>query len=262
MKDIFVKTENQSRLLAGAEFMKNKGGKSSCLCLVHGEPGVGKTRNISHWGAGEQAVLIKGHVGMNLDGLIWTISQALGVKHKANRSAEMAEHVAALTVHPRPIVFDEAQFGLSMRWQKTDAAGIEYLRGLAESAGTYVMLVCHSSERHRFSEFAHVRTRIPHQVEMHDASVADTMTFVSKLAEVEIDDGVGELVHKQTSGRFRLIESAISSLERIGKMKGLSRLTLADVVNVTLVIDQEQHLTQKIAPKGEAKGNASKGVVR
>lgn len=254
MKQHFVKTENHKRLMAAISFMEERGSSSACLCLLHGEPGVGKTRNISHWGASSGAVLVKGHVGMNLDGLIWSISQQLGLKHKNNRSAEMADQIATIKATGHRIVFDEAQFGLTMRWQRVDAAGIEYLRTLGESANTFVLLVCHKSEVARFSESAHIRTRISHQAEMHNAGLLDTVAFVRELAEIEIGDGVGELVHKQTGGKFRLIENAITSLERIAKFKTLSRLELADIGNITLVVDHEQGLVPKIEPKTHGRG--------
>lgn len=258
MKDHFVRTENHTRLTAAVRFMEERGSHSACLCLLHGEPGVGKTRNISHWGAGSAAVLIKGHVGMNLDGLRWSISNQLGIKHRTNRTAEMEEQIATLKAQHTPIVFDEAQAGLNMRWQRTEAAGIEYLRTLGESAHTFILLVCHNSEVQRFSDSAHIRTRIAHRGEMFNAVEADTVAFVRELAEVGIGDGVGQLVHKQTGGKFRLIENAITALERIAKVKGLARLELADVGNVTLVVDHEQGLVPKVVHKA----NGSKGGAR
>lgn len=258
MKHHFVKTENHQRLNAAVGFMVERGSLSSPLCLVHGKPGVGKTRNISQYGADSNAVLIKGHVGMNLDGLYWSISTQLGIKHCSNRTAEMCEQIAKLKALQAPIIFDEAQFGLSMRWQKVEAAGIEHLRQLGESAGIFVLLVCHNSEVGRFSESAHISNRIAHQCELHNATERDTVAFVKELAEIEVGAGVGEIVHKQTGGRFRLIENAISCLERIARVKGLARLEVADVGNVTLVVDHEQGLIPRLAPKA----NGTKGGAR
>jgi hypothetical protein len=81
MKHHFVKTENYQSLLDGIAFMERHGSLTTPLCLLHGEPGVGKTCNVSKIGPDLPAVFIKGHVGMNLDGLIWSLSQGLGVKH-------------------------------------------------------------------------------------------------------------------------------------------------------------------------------------
>ncbi len=259
MKHHFVKTENHQRLMAGVRFMEDRGSLSSPLCLVHGDPGVGKTRNISQYGAESGAVLIKGHVGMKLDGLYWAISQQLGIKTSRNLTAEMMEQTAVLRATQAPIIFDEAQFGLSMTCKKVEAAGIEHLRQLGESAGVFVLLVCHESEVPRFAGSRHIETRIAHRIELKNATEADTVQFVRELAEVEIGEGVGELVFRQTGGRFRLVENAIACLERIAKAKNLSQLTLADVGKVKLVVDHEQGLVPKIAPKPEKVNAAAKG---
>lgn len=255
MKHHFVKTENHSRLMAAVRFMEERGSPTSCLALVHGDPGVGKTRNIGHWGAANGAVLIKGHVGMNLDGLRWAISEKLGIKHRSNRSQEMEEQIATLKAGGTPIVFDEAQFGLDMRYAHVQAAGIEYLRDVAERGGTYALLVCHNSEVRRFSESAHIRTRIAYRGELFNAEPVDTAVFVNELCEVPVSAEVGALVHRQTGGKFRLVENAISALERIAKVKGIERLEIADVGNVTLVVDHEQGLVPKVSPK-KIKGGA------
>lgn len=263
MKHHFVKTDNHQRLMAAVRFMEERGSLSSPLCLVHGDPGVGKTRNISHWGAETSSVLIKGHAGMNLDGLYWVISQQLGIKHRSNLTAERAEQIAVLTAMRSSIVFDEAQYGLLMRSRGVDMAGLEHLRDLGESAGIFVLLVCHNSEVYRFSDSAHIRTRIAHRAELHNASERDTIAFVRDLSEIEIGEGVGEIVHKQTGGKYRLVENAITSLERIAKVKNLDRLTQADIAGVTLVVDHEQGLVPKIAPKATTpKTNATRGGAR
>lgn len=249
MKKHFVRTENHGRLAAATAFMEERGSASSCLLLLHGEPGVGKTRNISHWGAARGAVLVKGHVGMALDGLRWAISEKLGVRHRANRSAEMEEQIAALRESPSPIVFDEAQFGLTMRCQQVPAAGIEYLRDVAERSATYVVLVCHNSEVRRFSESAHIRTRIAHRQELFNASVRDTVTFVQALCEVPLSVEAAERVHQQTDGKFRLVENAIAALERLARVRQLGKIEAADLAGVTLVVDHELTLVPKVAPR-------------
>ena len=245
MKHHFVKTENYKTLLDGVEYMENRGSSPTCLALLHGEPGVGKTRNISKLGPDLPAVLIKGHVGMNLDGLIWSVSQGLGIKHYTNRSAEMQAQVAALAASQTRLVFDEAQFGLYMKHAGKPGAGIEYLRDIAERGNTYAILICHASEKASFSDSKHIRTRIGHQIEMVDASPADTAAFISELCEVAVDEEVAAIVHRQTSGKYRLVENAIGTLEKMARMKGLERLAAADVRGIRLVVNHEEGLVSK-----------------
>ena len=255
MKHHFVKTENLTKLLAASAFMEERGSLSSPLCLMHGDPGVGKSRNISYYGAENGAVLVRGHVGQNLDGLIWTISKQLGVKHKNNRSEEMGEQIAAFRDLGAPIIYDEAQFGLFMRWQKVPAAGIEYIRQLGESAGGFVILVCHNSEVVKFSDSPHISNRIAHRFELHNADEKDTIAFARQLCEVEMGDGVGEFVYSQTGGKFRLIENAIATLERIAKVKGKRRVDVDDLAGLTLVVDHVKSLIPKMAMTKKRRGN-------
>jgi hypothetical protein len=252
MKHHFVKTRNYEELQAGVRFMEERGSPSSCLCLVHGEPGVGKTRNISKWGADSGAILVKGHVGMTLDGILWAVSQGLGLPKKNNRTELISAQVEALQASGQPIVFDEAQFGLFMRHAGKSAAGIEYLRDIAERGNTFVMLVCHESEVQGFSASAHVRGRIAHRVEMHNAGAQDTTAFIQSLCEVPVTAAACAVVHGQTRGKFRLLENAISAMERLAKFKGLKELDAPDVSGVSLVVDHEQGLGPKLAvPTGK-----------
>ena len=253
MKRHFVKTENHTRLAAAARMMAERGSLSACLCLVEGKPGVGKTRNISHWGAAGDAVLVKGHVGMTLGSLRWAVSEQLGLKHsRSNASQEIEAQIAALREHGKAIVFDEAQYGLAMRHNGVRQAGIEYLRDIAERAGTFVFLVVHESEVRGFAETAHIKTRIAHRCKMSDASEADTALFVRELCEIAVDDSVIKTIYKQTGGRYRLMENAITMLEKIASKAGVGSLTAAVFAGTALVVDHEAGLLPRQV-KGAAK---------
>lgn len=264
MKHHFVKTENYTRLLDGINYMDQRGSATTCLLLIEGDPGVGKTRNISKLGPDLPAVMIKGHVGMNLDGLIWSVSQGLGIKHHSNRTVEIHAQVAALAQSGTRIVFDEAQFGLFMRHCGRSGAGIEYLRDLCERGKTYGVLICHTSEVAGFSDSQHIRTRIGHRIRMFDASPADTSTFVRQLCEVALDDDVAAVVHGQTQGKYRLIENAIGALERIARVRELDRLSAADLRGLPLVVDHEANLVPKAVkpPAREARKAPALAVVK
>ncbi|MEW6416189.1 MAG: ATP-binding protein [Pseudomonadota bacterium] len=255
MKRHFVKTENYTRLLAAVEAMKQRGSLSACLCLVEGQPGVGKTRNVSAWGAGGGVVLVKGHVGMSLSGLRWKVSEQLGIKHRGNATAEVDAQIAALREHGTPIVFDEAQYGLAMKNGAVRQAGIEYLRDVAERAQTYVLLVVHESEVRGFSETAHIRTRIAYRCRMTEASEADTARFVQECCEVPVGEGVAAILHAQSQGRYRLLENAVAVVEALAKNRGLAKVEAADLKGLQLIVDHEASLVPKVI-------RSSKGAAR
>lgn len=254
--------------MMAVSFMENKGSDSACLMNLNGDPGVGKSREVDHYGARNSAIFIRGHVGMTLSGLRWELSHALGLPSFRNSSQEMHAQIAALSEGRHPIIFDEAQFGLSMRQSGTAAAGIEYLRLIGEAAKTFVILVCHTSELAGFARHAHIATRISYNCKLTHADAADTAKFVSELCDFAIDDDVAQIVHEQSGGRFRLIENAISTLELIGNSKGLSRITSNDLLDskgkrLRLVVDHEKALlpgrVEGKKPKGKVTANKKAG---
>jgi energy-coupling factor transporter ATP-binding protein EcfA2 len=149
----------------------------------------------------------------------------------------------------RPIILDEAQHGLD---KKADV--IEYLRRIAEMAGCILVLVCHSSERHRFSEdrLAHIATRISAVVDFKIASLEDCALYLAELCEVAVDAGIIAQVHTQSSGRYRLMTAACSTLEYAAKSKGVTALTYEDTKGFLLCQDVMKSLrATKLNPANE-----------
>lgn len=263
MKKKYVKTKNQERLTAGVWTMENKGSDSACLMFLNGDPGVGKTREVDHWGAKNGAVFIRGHVGMTLTGLRWSLSHQLGLPKFRNSSEEMQAQIAALAEGRHTIIFDEAQFGLSMRQQGAAAAGIEYLRLIGEAARIFVILVCHSSETAGFTRHAHISTRISYNCKLYHADLEDTTKFINELCDVSVDDAVAKVVFEQSGGRFRLVENAISNLDLLAAGKGLAALAYPDILAtngkpIRLVVDHEKSMIPGCAD--ERKPRATKIV--
>jgi hypothetical protein len=141
-----------------------------------------------------------------------------------------------------PIILDEAQHGLD---KKADV--IEYLRRICEQAGSMLILVCHTSERHRFGEhrLAHIATRISAVVEFKTASFEDCALYLRELCEVKVDDRVIQQAFEQSSGRYRLLTSACATLEHIGKTKGIDKLTFDDTKDFLLCQNVMQSLKGK-----------------
>jgi hypothetical protein len=140
----------------------------------------------------------------------------------------------SLMTKPVPIILDEAQHGLDKK-----SLVIEYLRRVAEQAGCKLILVCHSSEKHRFGEhsLAHIATRISAVVEFKPASIDDTELYLRQLCNVEIDDDIIEQAHRQSGGRYRLLSSVCATLEAIAfdeKIEGVKKLSFAQTKDYML----------------------------
>ena len=248
MKHTFVKTENHRRFMASVSMLENRGSVERCLLPVKGKPGVGKTRVVDNWGSAVDAVFIEGIPGMSLRYLKDALKAETGVKERSG----FAEFQALTEFfrndgHPRPIILDECQHGFPNK-----AEVIEYLRRLAEKAGTILVLVCHTSESYLLDKYDHIKTRIGCVCELLPPSLEDAALFVREQCEVEIDPALVAEVHKQSGARYRLVADALANLERIAAKLGKASLTLSDVHGMPLCQDWERAL--KTAPAARKTG--------
>jgi len=137
------------------------------------------------------------------------------------------------------VILDEAQHGLERK-----AEAIDYLRRLCEQSGSVLVLVCHTSERHRFAEhkLAHIATRISALIEFKPATLADCGLYLQELCEVGVDSGVAEQALAQSRGRYRLLSNACRILEDLARAKGKTALTAQDIKGVMLCEDAMRSL--------------------
>jgi DNA transposition AAA+ family ATPase len=219
--------------MAGVAVVENRGSPEACILLLTGEPGTGKTAVVSNFGSHRMACRLEGIPGMSLAYLRDYLADQTGVhgKSKYHQHAGFEEYFKETGA---PIILDEAQHGLPDKGQI-----IEYLRRLAEKAGVLLVLVCHTSERHRFAEdrLAHIATRISDVTALKTATVDDCALYLRELCEVRTDAGIAKHVQEQSRGRYRLLANAVKSLEGLARRKGVDSLSEADIKGVRLCED-------------------------
>lgn len=233
MKHQYVETSNHQRFMAGIQAVENRGSPEACILLLTGEPGTGKTAAVHRFGSDRMAVRLEGIPGMSLAYLRDYLADQTGVhgKSKYHQHAGFEDYLRDTRA---PIILDEAQHGLPDKGQV-----IEYLRRLAEKAGVILVLVCHTSERHRFAEdrLAHIATRISDVTTLKTATVEDCALYLGAVCEVTVDTGIARAVHEQSRGRYRLLANAVKSLEGIAARKRADSLTEADIKGIRLCED-------------------------
>lgn len=233
MKHHYVETSNHARFMAGVEAVENRGSPEACILLLTGEPGTGKTAAVHRFGSDRMAVRLEGIPGMSLAYLRDYLADQTGVhgKSKYHQHAGFEDYLRETRA---PLILDEAQHGLPDKGQI-----IEYLRRLAEKSGVLLVLVCHTSEKHRFSEdrLAHIATRISDVTQLKPASVDDCALYLAHLCEVRVDAGIARQVHEQSRGRYRLLANAVKSLEGIAARKKADHLVESDCKGIRLCED-------------------------
>ena len=59
MRPVFVKTENVSRFTKAMTNLSRRGAEESCLIVLDGLPGLGKTTTLKHWVAQNSCVYLR-----------------------------------------------------------------------------------------------------------------------------------------------------------------------------------------------------------
>ncbi|MFZ6747455.1 AAA family ATPase [Undibacterium sp. Ren11W] len=233
MKRHYVKTTNHQRFMAGVTAVENRGSPEACILLLTGNPGTGKSTTVDHWGSERDAIYLEGMPGMSITFVRDYLSDQTGVP-QGSKFAQYKAMVEHFSRSGQPIILDEAHHGLANK-----AECIEYLRRIAEQANVILVLVCHTSERHRFSEekLAHIATRISDAPQLRAATVADCVIYLNELCEVQVDTGVAQQVFEQSSGRYRLMANAGRTLEAIAGKLGKASLTASDISKIALCED-------------------------
>lgn len=233
MKQHFVETSNHRLFVASVAAVENRGSPEACILLLTGEPGTGKSCTVDNWGATHDAIYLEGIPGMSLAFLRDYLADQTGVRGRT-KFDQYKGVVDYFRANRQPIILDEAQHGLPNK-----AECIEYLRRIAEQANTLLVLVCHTSEKHRFGEhrLAHVATRVSAAPELKPANVDDCAAYLAELCEVRTCKGIAAQVFEQSRGRYRLMSNACRTLEVIGGKMGRAELTAADIKGIRLCED-------------------------
>lgn len=234
----YVATSNHDAFIDAVKAVENGAAREAKGILVAGEPGAGKTRTVDHFGAERNAIYIEGLPGMTMSYTRDLLAYELSVSGLKGFALQKSIN-EAMAARRQPIILDEAQHGLNDK-----ANVIEYLRRIAEQVGVLLIMVCHTSEKHRFAEhkLAHIATRISAVVDFKPANLADTTLYLQQLCEVQVDAGVAKLVLYQSRGRYRLMASAVSTLETMAARLGKSALTAEDVKGYLLCEDAMRSL--------------------
>ncbi|OAI29801.1 hypothetical protein A1356_22880 [Methylomonas koyamae] len=213
------------------------------IILLAGEPGTGKSRCVDNFGCDRKAIYVEGMPGMTMAYIRDLLAHELQVGDLKGFQLQKAIN-EAMIARRQPIILDEAQHGLNNK-----AAVIEYLRRVVEQAETMLILVCHTSEKHRFSEhkLAHIATRISALVDFMPASLEDTALYLSELCTVPVDDGIVRQAFNESRGRYRLLSSACMSLETLAKNLRKTALVAGDVKGLTLCEDAMRTLRKGVA---------------
>lgn len=224
MKSIFVsKVSNVRAWTTAFTALGERGAAESCLMLVDGEPGLGKTKCAAWWATQHGAMSIRAKEGwtqtwflrdlhqeltgkepteQRRDGLFRAVIKALGTyQARAQREGRQAA-----------LVIDEADHAAISGRVVLDA-----IRDITDTMEIPTILVGMSLLSKRLGRHPQVQSRISQQVTFQPLSLDDVQAIITSVCEFEVKPDLVKLAHRACGGFTRELKEAIAAIERTGQ---------------------------------------------
>ncbi|MBF0424795.1 MAG: ATP-binding protein [Magnetococcales bacterium] len=226
MRGKFSIISNVQRFLAGVIDVEARGAAESCLMVVDGKPGLGKTRTMEWWAAQNGAVYLTASPGWKdrVCYMLRELLQAADPTIKPSRTEEKLVQQLRETLLFRNkaqraqgsvfgVVIDEAE--VVVREKRL----VETLRiKLSDELEIPFVLVGMDGLR---SDMAHTTpqgvSRVSRFIEFTPLTLEDAQQLVRDLCEVAVKDELVAYLHKATKGYIREIYNSLSRIEGYGK---------------------------------------------
>ncbi|MEM6372343.1 MAG: AAA family ATPase [Pseudomonadota bacterium] len=244
MRNTFVETSNVRRFFDTLRSVETRGAVESCLMIVDGAPGLGKTAMMSRFVAQTGSVYLRAHQGWNHTWFVEAMLKELAVPvpHKrVDRWARLSEELMSRNFEARTrnqtfsIVIDECDL-VSSR-----AEIMETIRDISDVQLVPTILVGMGKLRENIRRFLQIQSRAPHRCEFQPATLEDATKLITELSEVTVAPDLIRFAWEVSRGFNRELMDAIANIERIGRRidTGATGLTLADMAGETLVRDRD-----------------------
>lgn len=214
MKKGFVKTENFKRLAEAQKNVERRGAREAGLVLIKGHYGIGKSELTERWAADSGWVFVRAKETWTVRGMLDELAGKMGLSQVGNAKEVQARIIGRLAIDMVPMIIDEADFLLKGRGSRTTASMLEAVRDITDLTGSTCFLVGMENFPAKVAVHGHIASRVAKVVELLPLSIQDVRSTVTAKAEVTIEDDLVGEIHKQSSGRMRLVLNAIANVEQ------------------------------------------------
>ena len=243
MRPQFVKTENVSRFTEAMTALAKRGAEESCLIVLDGLPGLGKTTTLRHWVGQNSCVYLRAKKEWTSSWFMKELLEKLRIHppHSFEKKYKAAlvelgsrDLLAKNTGKTFALVIDEADH------VSANSKIIETIRDLSDMLELPIILVGMGKIRDNLTRFPQVSSRVSQYVRFDPASREDVATFTSEVCEVLVADDLVSFVHRITGGFNREIKEAIANIERFGRRNppGEDGVSMADMAGQFLINDR------------------------
>lgn len=229
MKKTYVETKNTKRALAAILKLMVEVVGIERLLLIFGLPRMGKTEfivwainNIAQF---QDAVYIRCIKIMSARWLLELLANGLG--HEAVwRSKELFDLCRdSLIGTNRLVIFDEIDY------LARDAKIIETIRDLNDLTNAPFVFIGMSTADRKLKRFPHLWGRFSEIVHFEPPDSEDTVSILTQILEVEVDESVIDLVCDTKNLNLSLIYRWGQKIERVARSRGLDKVSADDLFN-------------------------------
>lgn len=219
MRDVFVKTQNAMRFLAGIDRLSRRGAAEACIMVVDGAPGLGKSE-VVEWAACQNGwVSVRLNEGATPQWLLRDLLGRLRVSpaHGYERMQRQAKD--ALAMRAAEAARNDETFAIVMDEADHIAASgktLEAMRDLSDFLEIPFILVGMGRLREALVRFPQVASRIGVFVEFKPAGIEDVSALVKGLCEVPVAPDLIAFLHTASCGLVREIKEGIKNIESFG----------------------------------------------
>ncbi len=234
MKEDFIQTKNVKRFFAALNDLRHRPGGLEGMGLLYGRPGEGKTTVISRAAGLHSGVYVRAGASWTMTSLLQTLTRELNLSPGHRRASMVDAIVEELSITPRPVFIDEADYLLRDRGTMLDV-----VRDLYDLSKAPIVMIGMETFARDLSSFGQgrMRRRISQFVEFTGLDEVDSALVMRGLCDVALSDDLCHHVFKQLQGNVGNITIAVSRIEAVARANGLDRITLSDWGNRKLRLD-------------------------
>jgi len=212
MRNLFADTSNTEAFSDLCYSLEHRDQGTPGLGLVHGDPGLGKTRTGIREADKTGAVFIRALASATLRSFLEDLVIELNQEPMFRTSDLYRQAERELSMNPRLVIVDEID-RLASSWQT-----IEVLRDLTDQTGIPILMIGMDTSERKLARFRHIFYRMKsHILRFTPLSEPDVRRFSDQICEIPLDDSAIHEIHQVTGGRIGDIISELYKAERIAR---------------------------------------------
>lgn len=225
MKPAFISgITNVQRFMGAFSALLERGASESCIMLVDGEPGLGKTQTARWWSAQRGAWRVRAQEKWTQSWLLADLYRAMTGRDAPHRDGKslfravietIGHHQASMASRGQQpvIVIDEVDHAI-----RAGKVVTETLRGITDLTEIPTVLVGMDELGALFAKKnPQLWSRISQRVTFDKLSLDDTRKIIAGIAEVTLADDLTAFLHGACKGYTRELYAALARVERAAR---------------------------------------------